>query len=301
MNDGKQLEQIATLIEGARLPPGFKIERNERSYDDDGNQKAELDILITGKVGTTEVRRMIECRDRPSKGAAPREWIQQLMGRRTDLGVHSVIAVSSTGFAPGVADLAKAQNIDLRTFETLTAEDVAGAIPATAPATFQRRHIIAVRAEIWSPDHEGEERRSTLNTLEKNVRHRASGECVSLIDICLSYIHSQAVSEEMLSINQDAIATVPIPASATGQFDVPVNQLCYGIKSLECEVRLNHTPSSMPLAKVGTYIDEDSKRLVDVACWKGNDSDQIKEIWFLGWRKEQPDGDAPAQADPPPQ
>jgi hypothetical protein len=128
-NDGKQLEQLVRLIEGW-FARDFKVEIRKPVYDDSGVQIAELDILITGKVGTADFTSLIECRDRPSEGPAPVGWIEQLAGRRTRLKLNTVMAVSSTGFSQPARDAAHEFGIPLREFDQLTFNDVADWLPA---------------------------------------------------------------------------------------------------------------------------------------------------------------------------
>ncbi len=99
-DDGESLEHLVTMIEASLAPSGFTVETRKRVYED-GVQIAELDIIITGRVGTSSFTGLIECRDRPSGGAAPVSWIEQLVGRRDRFKLSSVMAVSTTGFAPG--------------------------------------------------------------------------------------------------------------------------------------------------------------------------------------------------------
>jgi hypothetical protein len=117
--DGKQLEALVAFVERRMLPPGFIVKLNERVFNDEGVQIAEFDIEVNGKVGTTTFSWLIECRDRPGHGAAPVSWIEQLVGRRTRFGFSKVTAVSTTGFAPGAADFAKQQRIELREVASL--------------------------------------------------------------------------------------------------------------------------------------------------------------------------------------
>jgi hypothetical protein len=121
---GKPLERLVALIEKLHLPRGFEITTNERVYDD-GIQIAELDIEIQGKVGTTEFRWLIECRDRPTEGPAPGSWIEQLVGRRGRFGFNKVTAVSTTGFAKGASDFAEEKGIETRVVKALTPEHFA--------------------------------------------------------------------------------------------------------------------------------------------------------------------------------
>src|SRR5688572_26893905 len=73
-NDGKSLEELVKLVEGMHLPPGFTVEHGKRIYNDDGKQIAELDILISGIVGTVNYSTLFECRNRPSDGPADGGW-----------------------------------------------------------------------------------------------------------------------------------------------------------------------------------------------------------------------------------
>jgi len=118
-SDGKQLESLVAFVEEKLLPPGFEVKSNERVFNDEGVQIAEFDIEIRGKVGTTTIAWLIECRDRPGHGAAPGSWIEQLVGRRMRFGFNKVTAVSTTGFATGATTFALEQDIELREVRSL--------------------------------------------------------------------------------------------------------------------------------------------------------------------------------------
>ncbi len=120
--DGKRLEALVAFVEQTLLPAGFNVQTNDRVFNDDGVQIAEFDVLVEGKIGTSEFRWLIECRDRPASGAAPVAWVEQLVGRRTRFNLNKVTAVSTTGFAAGAAEFAQAQGIELRQVEALTPE-----------------------------------------------------------------------------------------------------------------------------------------------------------------------------------
>lgn len=124
-SDGKQLEALVAFVEETLLPTGFKVTTNERVFNDEGIQIAEFDIEIRGKVGTTEIAWLIECRDRPTSGPAPGSWIEQLVGRRTRFGFNKITAVSTTGFAAGATEFALAQGIELREVKNLAPEEFA--------------------------------------------------------------------------------------------------------------------------------------------------------------------------------
>jgi hypothetical protein len=119
-SDGKQLEALVAWVEQTMTPHGLVVLTNERVFNDGGIQTAEFDVEVSGKFGSTEIRWLIECRDRPGQGPAPGSWIEQLVGRRTRFGFNKVTAVSTTGFAPGAVDFARSQQIELREVASLS-------------------------------------------------------------------------------------------------------------------------------------------------------------------------------------
>ena len=100
-NDGKFLENFVRKVEETFAGDTVKVESGKRIFDETGVQIAEFDLIVTGKIGSTNLCVLIECRDRPSVGAAEASWIEQMGGRRQAHGFSHVIAVSTTGFSPG--------------------------------------------------------------------------------------------------------------------------------------------------------------------------------------------------------
>ena len=119
LNTGKDLESLVRRLEELLIPDGFDIGVNRRVLDDDGVQLAEFDIEIRSVAGLRSVSWLIECRDRPSQGAAPSSWIEQLVGRRELHHLDQVIAVSTTGFSEPAIRLARQANIVLRRVENV--------------------------------------------------------------------------------------------------------------------------------------------------------------------------------------
>lgn len=114
-NDGSSLERLVHDFETRLLPEGFTVTSRERILDEDGNQIAEFDIVISGRIGSSEINWLIECRDRPSSGSAPGSWIEQLVTRRARFHFDKVFAVSTSGFSPGAIQVAEQFGIKLRT------------------------------------------------------------------------------------------------------------------------------------------------------------------------------------------
>jgi hypothetical protein len=118
--DGKQLESVVTYIESLRLPPDWTITPNVRTYTSEGKPSSELDILVEGRAGTMDFKWLIECRDRPSEGAAPVSWIEQLVTRKQRLKLSQLTAVSTTGFSAAALEEAERSGIDTRQVKELS-------------------------------------------------------------------------------------------------------------------------------------------------------------------------------------
>ncbi len=214
-NDGKQLEGLVAFVEEVLLPQGFEIKTNERVYED-GVQIAELDIQAKGKLGTTEIAWLIECRDRPSEGPAPNSWIEQLVGRRSRFGFNKVTAVSTTGFAEGAIKYAQKEGIELRVVQSLASEEFADWIGMTTLGFYQRVGRYHHATFNISP-LEPEERHQELSELIKKVmpeepflRSIKTGEMVSIDAAFKSAIQANPHLSEQLQPNEP-----PIPLNLT--------------------------------------------------------------------------------------
>lgn len=204
-SDGKSLEGLVAIVEGIHLPEGFDLKQNERVFDDAGQQIAEFDIEIYGKVGTTTVRWLIECRDRPGHGAAPASWIEQLVGRRARFGFNKVTAVSTTGFAPGARDYASQSGIELREVQSLEPNEFKDWLHIQMME--QRLRIADVlNASIYIDDGETNERkRAALEVvrsaagLDAILVSATSGEAATV---------PQAFLAAVLALSEDAFADV---------------------------------------------------------------------------------------------
>ncbi|MEQ1783946.1 MAG: restriction endonuclease [Hyphomonadaceae bacterium] len=118
-NDGKSLESFVANVEEILVPKGFTVTRGAKRFFESGQQEAEFDVIVSGKVGSADITWLIECRDRPSQGAAPGAWIEQLYGRRRIHKFDKVTAVSTTGFAESAIAAANSSDIELRTVSDL--------------------------------------------------------------------------------------------------------------------------------------------------------------------------------------
>jgi hypothetical protein len=122
-NDGKALEGLVAFVEKLSLPDGFVIEHNKRVRSENDGVGVEFDVVISGNIGSAKMVWLIECRDRPSGGAAPVSWIEQLIGRRDRFQINKITAVSTQLFSKPARTLAAAKGIDLRQVKSLSSEE----------------------------------------------------------------------------------------------------------------------------------------------------------------------------------
>jgi hypothetical protein len=195
-SDGKQLEALVAWVEQTMTPHGLTVLMNERVFDDQGIQVAEFDVEISGKFGSTEIRWLIECRDRPGQGPAPGSWIEQLVGRRTRFGFNKVTAVSTTGFAPGAVDFARSQQIELREVASLSPDAF---VSWCSMRTIGQLHSTATleHATINLDESEPHDKKQALESMFTNapldavlLRSVKTGDCGTLAQAFLSAVQA---------------------------------------------------------------------------------------------------------------
>lgn len=147
---GKKLEALVASIESILLPQGFKVEKNILVRNEKGSIAAEMDVLISGQLGSGPVRWLIECRDRPSEGAQSVSWIEQLVGRRRHLALSKISAVSTTGFSKGAIDLAEREGIELKTYFEISAAEIRNWFACTS-LVVQTRHVHSTNVTLLVP------------------------------------------------------------------------------------------------------------------------------------------------------
>jgi hypothetical protein len=122
-NDSRTLEGLVAFVEKLSLPDGFTVEHNKRLLSESDGVEVEFDVVISGSIGSAKMVWLIECRDRPSSGAAPVSWIEQLIGRRDRFQINKITAVSTQPFSKPARTLAAAKGIDLRQVKSLSSEE----------------------------------------------------------------------------------------------------------------------------------------------------------------------------------
>ncbi|MGB5276969.1 MAG: hypothetical protein WBP02_07330 [Gammaproteobacteria bacterium] len=166
--DGKLLEIFVRQIEKILLPENITVTPNDKVYNDEGVQVAEFDIEIEGKVGAAHFKWLIECRDRPSQGPAPGTWIEQLVGRRDRFNFNKVIAVSTTGFAPGAEEYATQAGIEIRNVTEANVDNISDWFSVeTMPLTKQGGKL--EHAQLFISNDEPEKNKEAVVKLLNNI------------------------------------------------------------------------------------------------------------------------------------
>lgn len=217
---GKPLERLVRAIEEEMLPEGFEVTSNDRVIED-GEQIAEFDIVITGRLGSTDFKWLIECRDRPSQGAASGAWIEQLVSRRSRFNFDKVIAVSTSGFAEGAAKYASEQGIHLRTVTEITdiANDVKVSRLRYKTTSVVPQSPFAMSYDAAPATHKKIREHKTLRLRTPGdpnfcdfehfcLWHMHHEEAVKAVKINYTYLVTIEVNEAEIEINGSEIVTV---------------------------------------------------------------------------------------------
>lgn len=132
-------------------PLGAKVEESVELPERFGGAKREVDILISHDLCGIEFKLAIECRDRTRLDTI--EWIDNLIGKYSNLEVDKIVAISDSGFTDAAKEKAAAKNIRLITAED--AKEVSWAMEIL-PASFHGMNIKPSLLKITTTKPNGE-------------------------------------------------------------------------------------------------------------------------------------------------
>ena len=119
---GRDFELLVASLEDYLSPLGIEVASPDRIKDKDTDQTREVDISLKGKIGSSEVLVIIECRDRNDNEDV--RWIEELAGKRDSVGADKAMAVSSNGFTEPARRKAEKWNIELRTIIEVDLDEI---------------------------------------------------------------------------------------------------------------------------------------------------------------------------------
>ncbi|VVB64100.1 Uncharacterised protein [uncultured archaeon] len=121
---GRNFEEIVKFIEETLAGTSIKVKSPDYILDKDTGQPREVDISLRGKIGSSNILVIIECRDRMKDPPQDVTWIEQIVCKRNSLGADKVIAISSKGFTEPAKIKAQKNEIELRTFDDIDPEKI---------------------------------------------------------------------------------------------------------------------------------------------------------------------------------
>ncbi|MCR5863405.1 restriction endonuclease [Flavobacterium sp. J372] len=271
-NDGKKLEGLVAFIEKTFIAEGCEVITNDKVYNDQGEQIAEFDAIISKPIDGGTYKWLIECRDRPSSGAAPASWIEQLFGRKERFKFDKVTAVSTTGFSPGARDRADFGGIELREMKELSPNEFGDWL------TIYYQHVLSqhfelVNAEVFVENPSAEVSTAVNDALQK----LASGELPGFfVPAHNTHATADALLNSVIAQSQD-LANIPLSSEPVdvelkaeyNNIDDPVLLTTavgeIRVSKIIFHTRLTAVQHTVPLWAAEYRIHQDTEKISDVA------------------------------------
>ena len=114
---GRETELLIKKLEEIYFDKSFVVKSPDHIYDKVAECDREVDVSISGSVGTHDILIVFECRNR--KTIQDMTWIEQIHSKTKDIGANKVIAVSTSGFTPRAKMKATSYGIELRMIEDI--------------------------------------------------------------------------------------------------------------------------------------------------------------------------------------
>lgn len=288
-NDGKWLEHLVKTIESFLTPHGFKIETRERVYNDAGVQIAEFDIVIMGELDSKPAKWLIECRDRPSEGPAPGNWIEQLVGRRQIYGFDKVMAVSTTGFSQGAKDLSEQTEIEIRVMDSLTFEAVMSWLSLRAPVVIRQGKFSNIQiylSNATKQDLDDLNSKAAFNVKTPIVVGTNTDETISIVELWHRTLKKNPQLFNGLTPNGEPKHLLVQAVYKDEQYQIEVEGCLFSIAQIDFSANLSIKIPQMPLTQIYQYSEAGGEIIAKVAKWEGQPSDAIRELAFIGFPKK---------------
>jgi hypothetical protein len=119
---GRDLERVISLLEGSLPQSGIQLKSPDFLPDKDTGALREVDISLRGRIGSSDILAIIECRDRDA--TADVTWIEQVITKRNSVNADKAMAVSSSKFSKPATLKAKKYNIVIRTLDEIDPADI---------------------------------------------------------------------------------------------------------------------------------------------------------------------------------
>jgi hypothetical protein len=119
---GRDLEVLVANLEKHLGDTGIQVTSPEYIVGRRSGSRREVDVALRAKIGSSLVLVIVECRDRDATEDVT--WVEQLAGKREDVGADKAVAVSAAGFTTGARNAAATCGIPLRTLQQIDLSEV---------------------------------------------------------------------------------------------------------------------------------------------------------------------------------
>lgn len=177
---GRDLEKIISLLEGALQQSGIQLKSPDFLPDKDTGEPREVDISLRGRIGSSDILAIIECRDRDATQDVT--WIEQLICKRSSVNADKVLAVSSSKFSEPARIKAEKNNIELRILDEIDPAEVQDWFVKFPFLLIHRLKMDILRADFNPQNPDGNE----INANALIFKRKIDNKSVSINDILQS-------------------------------------------------------------------------------------------------------------------
>lgn len=258
--EGRLLELLVAQIEKSSLPEDAKLSSPGFLLDKVTGVKREVDILIEYEIGTHPVKIILECRDRNSPQDAT--WIEQVVGKISDIRVDKAIVVSSSGFTKGALVKAEDKKIETRTYSEINKEVIESWCKMEHFSVFTTDFIIKqATVEIRQGDSkttiDGILENSTITdtiftVLPDNVN-------VSIQSICRSYLNAELPLPNPVEVGKVVNQRFRMKINPDEEVFVVKDEVRVHVDSIIYDIDMVVSEKKVPINKVHAYQNNSEK------------------------------------------
>lgn len=274
---GRELELLIEKLEKIVLPTGATIVSPGIIKDKITNQPREVDILIEYLVGTSNIKIVLECRDRSAIQDVT--WIEQMYTKINDINVHKAIAVSSSPFSEPAKEKAKFYGIETRTLSEINPDTIAEWWLVDYLQTYSQNQAL-VGAEVGLEFPEQFQEAILGKTFNEKMFYRTTDDHPFTI---LEIIPSEKGNLWSKCTENGP----PVRVSIDGSYNNPKDRFYVKLNDKRCAVLnilfhldLTITKKSLPISKVAKY-EADEKTISHVIEFDGVDINGNKTMQFI--------------------
>lgn len=121
---GRDLEQLVAQLERALVGSSFTVKSPAKRVGSRSQQMREIDVLISGTVGSSAIAIAIECRNRSRPATV--QWVEEAYAKGQDIGASRVVLVATAGFSKAASIYAVSLGCETRTIVDLSESEIAG-------------------------------------------------------------------------------------------------------------------------------------------------------------------------------